>query len=311
MTNPMPAGAPEATERLEVPTPDGRVLEVVLGGDPGGRPLVVHHGTPQGAVPWPYLDRPAAERGLRTVAYSRPGYGGSTRRGDDAYTVADDARDTAIVLDHLGHETFLTLGWSGGGPRALACAAVLPGRCLGAVCGVGLAPPAEFDGDIREGMGQENVEEFTAAMTGRTELAAFLQPYSAELATATPEDIVAAFGDLVPEVDRRALVGEVAETVAASMRAGARQGIDGWLDDDLAMLAPWGFDLASITVPVSIWQGSEDRMVPLRHAEWLAAHVPGSRAHLVLGEGHFSLYGAMAEILDDLLAHALERPAAG
>jgi pimeloyl-ACP methyl ester carboxylesterase len=291
---------------IEVPTPDGRTLEVLLAGPEDGYPLVFHYGTPQGAVPFGALDRAAVERGLRTITYSRPGYGTSTPRRDGATTatVAHDARDTAVILDRLGIDDFVTLGWSGGGPRALACAAVLPGRCRAAACGVGIAPAAEYDGDIRDGMGVENVEEYTAALGGEQSLAEYLEPYGAELASVTSADIIASLGDLLPDVDKAALTGELAEELAASMRHGQRQGIVGWLHDDLTHLRPWGFDLGAITVPVAIWQGRLDRMVPFAHAEWLAAHVAGAQAHFVEGEGHLSLLSKVGAILDDLLVLA-------
>jgi pimeloyl-ACP methyl ester carboxylesterase len=287
---------------LDVPTPDGRTLEVLVAGPEDGFPLVFHHGTPQGAVPNPVLERPAAERGLRVIAYSRPGYGGSTPRPDGATgaTVADDATDTATVLDHLGHTEFLTLGWSGGGPRSLACAAMLPDRCRAAACGVGIAPHEEFDGDLREGMGEENVEEYTAALAGPEALETFLTARTG-LFSVTAGDVAASLGDLAPPVDRAALTGEMAEVLAASFRHAGAQGIVGWRDDDLTHLRPWGFRVGDIAVPVAVWQGREDRMVPFAHAEWLAANVGSAQAHLVEGEGHISLLGRLDLILDDLL----------
>lgn len=289
-----------------VVTPDGRDLEVVLFGPEDGFPLVYHHGTPQGAVHDPALERAASERGLRVVAWSRPGYGASTPRADalSTATVADDAADVATILDDLGHERFVTIGWSGGGPRALACAAVLPDRCLGAVCGVGLAPPAEFDGDVRDGMGEENVEEYTAAMAGVDALTEVLERFSPPVFAATPQDVADSLGSLIPPVDRAALTGELAEVSAQAFRRAGAQGIVGWLNDDLTHVRPWGFSVADIAVPVSVWQGTEDQMVPFAHAEWLAAHVPGVRAHLEQGEGHLSLLAKMPLILDDLLEMA-------
>ena len=288
---------------LLVPTPDGRTLEVLVAGPEDGLPLVFHHGTPVGAVPDPELEGPAAERGLRVISYSRPGYGASSPRPDGARTatVADDVADVAAILDHLGLGRFVTLGWSGGGPRSLACAALLPDRCLGAVCGVGLVPPAEYDGDIRAGMGEENVVEFTAAMQGVEALTPVLEEFAPPVFTATAADVADSLGSLAPPVDRAAMTGEVAEHIAATFRRAGAQGVVGWHDDDLTMLRPWGFSVRDITVPVAIWQGTEDMMVPFAHAEWLAAHVPGARPHLVEGEGHISLRNRMPEILDDLL----------
>jgi len=286
-----------------VPTPDGRVLEVLLAGPEDGFPLVVHHGTPTGVVPDDSLEAAAAGNGLRTISYSRPGYGVSTPRPDGAAsaTVADDATDVMTILDHFGVDRFLTLGWSGGGPRSLACAALLPDRCLGAVCGVGLVPPEEYDGDVRAGMGEENVAEFTAAMEGEKALAAWLEENGTPMFTVTGEQVADALGSLAPPVDRAALTGAVAERAAAGFRHAGAQGIVGWLHDDLAMVRPWGFSVADIEVPVAIWQGTEDMMVPFAHAEWLAAHVPGARVHLVPGEGHISLREQMPQILADLV----------
>jgi pimeloyl-ACP methyl ester carboxylesterase len=240
------------------------------------------------------------------ISYSRPGYGGSTPRPDaiSTATVADDAADTATILDHLGYQDFVTLGWSGGGPRALACAAMLPDRCRAAACGVGIAPREEFAGDVRDGMGAGNVEEYTAAFAGQAALEEFLVGHS-DVFSATGEDVAASLGDdLVPPVDRDALTGELAETLAASFRRAGAQGIVGWRDDDLTHLRPWGFHVGDITVPVSVWQGREDRMVPFAHAEWLAANVAGAQAHFIEGEGHISLIASIGTILDDLLALA-------
>jgi pimeloyl-ACP methyl ester carboxylesterase len=288
---------------LTVTAPDGRDLEVLVSGPEDGVPLVFHHGTPTGAVPDPSLQRVTVERGLRLVQYSRPGYGASSPRPDGltSATVADDALDVATILDHLGHDEFLTAGWSGGGPRSLACAAVLPARCRAAVCGVGLAPVEEYDGDVRDGMGAENVEEFTAALAGPEALTEVLERFGPPAFSATADEVADSLGGLIAPVDRAALTGELAEVTAAGFRHSGRQGIVGWLHDDLTLVRPWGFSVADITVPVSVWQGTEDLMVPFAHAEWLAAHIPGVRAHLEPGEGHLSLLAQMPRILDDLL----------
>jgi pimeloyl-ACP methyl ester carboxylesterase len=288
---------------MEMTTPDGRTLEVLVAGPHDGFPLVFHHGTPQGAVPHGALERPAVERGLRVISYSRPGYGRSSPRaeGSTTATVADDAADVESILDHLGAGEFVTLGWSGGGPRALACAAMLPDRCLAATCGVGIAPTAEYDGDIREGMAPENVAEYTAAFAGVDALQELLESIAVGMSEITGEQIADAMRGLLPEVDKRALSGEFADYLAASMHKGLAQGVVGWRDDDLTHTRPWGFEVRHITVPVAIWQGTDDLMVPFSHAQWLAKNVTGARAHLVEGEGHVSLLMRMGRILDDLL----------
>ena len=116
-------------------------------------------------------------------------------------------------------------------------------------------------------------------------------------------DVADALAGLLPDVDRAVLTDEFAEDLAASTREGLRSGVDGWLDDDLAFVRPWGFDLAEIRVPVMLWQGSADLMVPFGHGKWLAARVPGATVHLEEGEGHVSvMVGAVDRILDELVA---------
>jgi pimeloyl-ACP methyl ester carboxylesterase len=290
-------------ETVMVPVADDRELEVLVTGPEDGFPFVFHHGTPQGAVPCGIIERPATARRLRTIAYSRPGYGRSTPRTDAATiaTVADDAADTAAILDHLGHTEFITLGWSGGGPRALACAAMLPGRCRAAASGAGIAPPDAQGLDVMAGMGPENVEEYTAVSQGREALTAWLEENGTPYFSVTADEVVAQLGGLLPPVDRAALTGELAEYLAASCRHAGLQGIVGWRDDDLTHTRPWGFDLGQVRVPTSVWHGTEDLMAPFAHAVWLSKHVARTRPHLLEGEGHLSLIMKMDEVLDDLL----------
>jgi pimeloyl-ACP methyl ester carboxylesterase len=208
------------------------------------------------------------------------------------------------VLRQLGVECFLTVGWSGGGPHALACAALLPDRCRGAALVGGVAPYDATGFEWLAGMGAENLEEFGAAAAGASALEAFLTPARDGLQTVTAEGIAAGMGDLVDEVDRSATQGELADWLAASMRRAVAAGTDGWRDDDLAFVTDWGFDPSAISVPVSVWQGAHDRMVPAAHAQWLAATIPGARLHLDAAEGHISFMLRADEILDDLLAQA-------
>jgi pimeloyl-ACP methyl ester carboxylesterase len=288
------------SQTLILRTDDGRDLDVVIDGPADGPVLVFHSGTPSGAVSFPLLSEPAAARALRTVTWSRPGYGASTSQ--PGRTVASVAADTEAVLRHLGVEEFVTLGWSGGGPHALACAARLPGRCRAAAL-IGGVAPYDADGfDWLAGMGAENLEEFAAAAAGTEALEAFLAPTRDGLAGVSSDGVVAGLGDLVDEVDRAAAKGELADLLAASMRQAMAAGTDGWRDDDLAFVGDWGVDLSSIACPVTIWQGGHDRMVPDSHGRWLAAHIPGATLQLDPDEGHLSLIHRAAEILDDLLS---------
>jgi pimeloyl-ACP methyl ester carboxylesterase len=262
--------------------------------------LVHHHGTPGAAIPYPAYAAAAMDRGLALIHYSRAGYGESSPRPDR--TVADVTEDVAALLDHLGHGEFVTLGWSGGGPHSLACAARLPGRCRAAATGAGVAPFLADGLDFLEGMGPENHAEFGAALQGRSVLESYLQKEAAALTTSTSQDIADALGGLVPPVDKAYATGEFAARMLASFQRGCWHGVEGWVEDDLAFTRHWGFELADITVPVSIWQGAEDRMVPFSHGRWLAAHVPAAAVHLEDDQGHLSLWGRIGDILDDLLS---------
>lgn len=284
----------------QVTLPDGRTLEYLVEGDSDGYPLVHHHGTPGSAVPYPSYATAAKERGLALIQYTRAGYGESSPR--PGRSVAAVAEDVAALLDHLGHTEFVTLGWSGGGPHSLACAALLPDRCRAAATGAGVAPYTAEDLDFLDGMGPENHEEFGAALVGREALEPYLRTEAETLTTVTAEQLADALGGLVSPVDRAYATGEFAARSLASFQRACLRGIEGWAEDDLAFTRDWGFDLAGITVPVSVWQGAEDRMVPFAHGKWLAANVPGAAVHLDDDQGHLSLWGRIGEILDDLLA---------
>jgi pimeloyl-ACP methyl ester carboxylesterase len=283
--------------------PDGRLLDFRVDGPPDGTVLVLHHGTPGAAVLFDPMVRTAARHGLRTVVYARPGYGDSTPR--PGRTVADAAGDVVAVLDAVGADDFLTVGWSGGGPHTLACAALLPERCRAAAVVAGVAPYGHAgELDWTAGMGAENIDEFAAALAGESTLTAYLAREAAGLADVEPGELVAAFGDLISGVDRAALNGGFAEYLAESMRASVRSGIEGWRDDDLAFVRDWAFDPRSVRVPTSFWQGGEDRMVPYAHGEWFAAHVDGARVHLLPDEGHLSL---VVDRFSDVVAELLEQ----
>ncbi|GIF17945.1 pimeloyl-ACP methyl ester carboxylesterase [Actinoplanes tereljensis] len=281
-----------------VKLPDGRVLEYLVEGPADGLPLVLHHGTPGGAVSRESLFPP----GVRVVMISRPGYATSTPL--PGRRVADAAADTAAVLDAIGIAEFVTVGWSGGGPHALACAALLPDRCLAAATIAGVAPYGVEGLDWFEGMGAENIEEFGKALAGPAELEASLAEAEGSFAQVQPDEVIAAFGDLVSEVDKRALADGFAEYLARSLRHALSGGTAGWRDDDLAFCKPWGFDVAGIEPPVSLWQGDQDRMVPYGHGRWLAAHLPQPEVHLVPGEGHISLVNNMNQIVETLRRQA-------
>ncbi len=285
----------------EITAADGRVLEVLAGGDPDGFPWLFHNGSPSAAVPYPAFDDAARRAGLRMITYSRPGYGASSPWPDGHRPrFVDDVADSVRILDELGAGDFVTLGWSGGGPRALACAALLPDRCQAALTLAGVAPHHGEGLDWFAGMAPENVAEYTAALAGAEAYGAYLEAEFLPVMAATPDQIAEAMGELVTDVDRAALSPELAAWLSASFTRAGAQGVVGVRDDGLAGVSGWGFDLASITTPVSVWQGAQDAMVPLAHGAWLAVHVPDARAHLEPDEGHLSLGLRIDELLAEL-----------
>lgn len=282
----------------QVELPDGRRIDVRTSGPDDGFPLVFHHGTPGAGIATRALERAAHGRNLRVVAISRPGYGGSTRLA--GRSVADVVPDIAAVLDTLGHERCVVAGWSGGGPHALACAARLPSASAALVI-AGVAPYDAGGLEWMAGMGEENIVEFSTALDGAPALRGYLEGQRSHLADATVKDIVSSLATILPDVDRDVLTNEFGQDMVASFHEALRTGVEGWLDDDLAFVTPWGFGLDEIEIPTMFWQGSADLMVPFAHGKWLSSQVPGASAHLEEGEGHLSVaIGAMDRMLDEL-----------
>jgi pimeloyl-ACP methyl ester carboxylesterase len=279
-------------------TSDGRRLEYRVTGQLDGPAVVFHTGTPGATVDFSAVTAAATALGLRLVGYSRPGYGRSTER--PGRSVGDVAEDVTALLDELGVDEFRAFGWSGGGPHALACAALLPDRCRATALLASVAPYAARGLDWMDGMDQSNVDEFTATLAGVDALDAFLQPFVESLRKITGPALAEEFGGLLSSVDKAAVTGTFAEELALSIRGAVENGIAGWRDDDLAFARDWGFGLSGVSVPVAVWQGRQDRMVPYAHGEWLAAEIPTAEAHLFEDEGHVSLIAQVDRILADL-----------
>ena len=261
--------------------------------------LIFHHGTPAAGPIDPLFLAPARNAGLRTVELVRPGYGRSTRK--PGRTVADVADMAAQLADHLGYETFFTAGWSGGGPHAIATTALLPQRCPSAISIAGVAPFNAHGLDFLAGMGQDNIDEFGAALESAQALEEFLTNMGNDLKDVTGDDVIESMESLLPEADRRILRGGQGEALAAEIRWSLANGIWGWFDDDIAFVNDWGFDLNTVTNPVTVLQGSDDLMVPFAHGQWLANALPTAKSQLIQGEGHLSVaVGTLASIMQNL-----------
>lgn len=267
-------------------------------GDPGGFPIVFQHGTPGSGV---LYDRWRTE-GVRLLGFDRAGYGGSSRL--PGRTAAAAAADLDALADALDLERFATWGISGGGPHALACAALCSDRLTAVACLAGVAPWDAEGLDWLAGMGEANVEEFDLVLAGEDAIRPAVERDRTELLASTAEQLRDVFETLLGEADRAATTGALAAYLHESMTHGLGPAGDGWIDDDLAFVAPWGFDLASIRRPVLVVQGGDDRFVPREHGEWLAARVDGCDAWLDDAHGHLTLMQELVPAVHEWLLQA-------
>ena len=269
---------------VDVPTDGGRVLHTYDMG-PTGRPdeLVVlwHHGTPNtGEPPGPLFDA-ARSLGIRWIGYDRPSYGGSTPY--HGATVASAAADARQVADQLGIGRFAVFGHSGGGARALACGALLRDRVF-AVVSISCPAPWPAEGlDYFAGMSDGSARELRAATRGRAELEVVLAGNEFDPLSFIPADYAALEGKW--------------SWFSGIVQAATANGPDGMVGDDVAAMAPWGFDLTEITAPTLIMHGTDDRMVPSAHAEWIAAHCPAAELRLEPSAGHISVLDSASAAL--------------
>jgi pimeloyl-ACP methyl ester carboxylesterase len=266
---------------------DGRTLAVLDAGAEDGPAVFACHGTPGSALLWRGAVEDVESRGMRLVSYDRPGYGGSDPH--PGRNVAAAAGDIAAIADALGIECFAVEGGSGGGPHALACGALLSDRVVGVGCLAGVAPYPAEGLEWLEGMGQGNLDEFAAALGGREALEPFLREQADEILAAGPEELVDALRSLLSPVDVAALTGEFAEYLVDATHRAIGGSLEGWIEDDFAFVAPWGFELADIRVAVQLCQGGEDRMVPMAHGRWLADRIPAVEPFLSPEDGHITI----------------------
>jgi pimeloyl-ACP methyl ester carboxylesterase len=280
---------------------EGRTLCVAEAGDPGGHAIFALHGTPGSRLFWHEVVEDAQKRGIRLIAYDRPGYGGSDR--DPGRRVADAADDIAAIADELGIDRYAVYGGSGGGPHALANA-VRSDRVV-AVAALASVAPWGVDGlDWLDGMGQDNLDEFAATMEGEGSLRPYLEDQRKAMLAGSPEAVAETLESLLCPPDRACLTGELARYFHDNIAEALRDGVDGWLDDDFVFVEPWGFELAEISVPVQVWHGSQDQFVPVAHGRWLAGQIPGAEEHVYDEDGHLTLQIArVGDVHAWLVAH--------
>lgn len=233
--------------------------------------------------------------GVRLIAYDRPGYGGSTPSA--GRSVADAAYDVEAIADDLKIDRFAVVGRSGGGPHALACAALLPTRVARAAVLVSFAHP-KADLDWFEGMSADNSNSFVTADLDPLRLAETLSR-KAERTLRNPESLLAELEKEMTSSDKRVVHDvSIRRQIAQSYVEALRTGPHGWIDDVLALRRDWGFDLSDISVPVRLWHGEQDRFAPASHTRWLAARIPGAEVHVEPDAAHFGSVEILPETLD-------------
>jgi pimeloyl-ACP methyl ester carboxylesterase len=243
-----------------VQTADGRHLTTQTYGDPDGSPVFLLHGTP-GSRLGPHPRAAVLHRlGVRLIAFDRPGYGGSDRM--QGRLVADVAADVRAIADDYQLPRFAVVGRSGGGPHALACAALLPERVTRAAVLVGLAPRGAAGLD------------------------------------ANPAYLVSQLQADLPDLDRRVVADSGIRSMLIETYAEALRSSDyGWIDDAVVFCLSWGFDPADVTVPVLLWHGASDRFSPASHARWLADRIPAATVHVQPDAAHFGALDVLPDVL--------------
>jgi pimeloyl-ACP methyl ester carboxylesterase len=264
---------------------DGRELEILDNGINAESAIIFHHGTPGHASTWGDWLEAAASAGIRAIAYSRAGYGTSDRH--PGRSVVSINNDIGQILDAKNITQFVSIGWSGGGPHSLAT--TVEARNVGAISIAGVGAYGVDDLDFLEGMGPENHDEFGAALKGEATIDTWMSENASPMKSVTGSEIIEAFGGLLGDADKAVLVAGGADQMAAHIRSGLAVSFDGWIDDDLVFVKPWGFDLAAITKPVLLWQGDDDFMVPHAHSYWLEKNIPTAKLTFKAGEGHISI----------------------
>jgi pimeloyl-ACP methyl ester carboxylesterase len=268
-------------------TPDGRTLTIEIDGDPAGKPVLVHAGTPNSRHLYGPNVRDAAERGLRLIGYDRPGYGGSSPR--PGRTVADCAADVRAICSGLHIDRLAMWGISGGGPHVLACAALLPDLVAAAASLASLAPFGAEGLDWFDGMGQANAEDARLFYADEAASRAKTEADREEMLATSASEIVAGLESLLSPTDKAVLQGEIAEFLMTSTHDGLALSSEGWWEDNCALALPWRYGFADIAVPVLLMHGREDRFVPFAHGKWLAGQIPGVDARLLDSDGHLTL----------------------
>ncbi|WP_174514786.1 alpha/beta fold hydrolase [Streptacidiphilus anmyonensis] len=280
---------------IEVKTPDGRTLAAVIWGRSHQDPVFLIHGTPGSRLGQLPVERQLDRLNVRVITFDRPGYGQSDRL--PGRRVRDAADDVAAVADHLRLDAFGVVGRSGGGPHALACAALLPERVTRTAVMVSLAPRDAEGLDWYQGMTDSNIEAYRAAEAGPQRLRPLLAARIDGIRE-QPRTLIQALRSELPPADLNVIRDPgIRSSLARNYAEAVRVGDDGWNDDVLAFVRPWGFDPAEIKGRVDLWHGEDDVFSPVEHTRWLAAHIPGAHMMVEPGAAHFAAWRLLPDIL--------------
>jgi pimeloyl-ACP methyl ester carboxylesterase len=268
-------------------------------GDPGGKPVLFFHGLPGSRLELNHEASLFASHGLAVIAIDRPGFGRSPRRRER--TLLDWPGDVRALADLWGLERFAVVGYSGGARYALACAAAMPERISTTAVIAGPAPP-EMPGAHRN---LTWLDRASLKLAGPVPLAAaaLWRPVR-WLVLNRPQRFAQLLGREVSSSDREYLSDPAARgSLLESLAEGLRQGVGAVVDEYAIEARPWGFEPEEIRVPVRIWHGDEDEIVPLAHSRYIAGRVPGARLEVVGGAGHF-LGGTIDRVAAAIAAEA-------
>ena len=286
-----------------VDSEDGRRLRVEVAGS-GDRMILAQLGTPNAGVLFEPWGRDAGARGFTLVTYDRPGYGGSSsQRGR---IVADCVKDVRTIASALGFTRCAVWGFSGGGPHALACGALAP-DLVAAVATIGSPAPPDASGlDYFAGMPDEARQDQALFRTDRAAWERVSEQQRQASLAMTAAELAEAWSVGKAQIDHVALHGDFGAWLHGAVQAALSRAIDGVLDDNVALFfTRWGFDAASIAVPVKVWHGALDRFVPYGHGRWLAEHIPGAEADLNDTDGHLNVAAERIGDVHEWLANFL------
>jgi pimeloyl-ACP methyl ester carboxylesterase len=275
--------------------PDSRCIEYIDNGVSSKSALILHHGTPTSMTVWGTWLAAAAELGIRAIAFTRPGYASSDRKV--GRSIIDANEDLEEILNQLAVENFVSVGWSGGGPYALASG--LLNKCSGVQLIASVSPYDAEDFDWFQDQTPEMVEEAKISARSLEDSINFKENYYKEIRDMTAEQFLTEYAKRLSFESFETTYREFSKDLSFSMHDALRDGVIGYAEDEYAFLRNWGFDTKEIQVPVLIWQGLDDLSVSPHMARWLNANISNPTLKLLEGQHHSSIMvEKRAEILN-------------